>query len=92
MQMIVIHGMVKVYTYIIYAADSDLLKGVCESGLVYLTLEWVETQLQCLILLGDETPKVQNFRKGILLETSEADCLLKDWVCALEKLLAQVRI
>lgn len=90
--MIVVHGMVKVYTYIIYAADSDLLKGVCEPGLVYLALERVETKLQRLILLGDETPKVQNFRKGVLLEPSEADCLLQNWVSALEQLLAQVRI
>lgn len=56
----------------------DLLEMVDQSRLVDVFLKRMEIEMQGLVLTHDRTPKIQNLVERILLESSQANCLLQD--------------
>ena len=52
----------------------------------------MQVEVEGLVLLNDEAPKIQNLIHWVLLIASQADRLLDDLVIALEQLLTRVRV
>ena len=82
-----IHEEVDVDAYPVHVLRVDLLEMVDESCLVDVLLEWVEVEVQSLVLTHDGAPEVQNLVERVLLEPGQADRLLEDERMVLEQLL-----
>jgi hypothetical protein len=69
--MLVIDDEIDVNANVVNDLDVDLFKAVCEFRLVDKLLHRVQVKGESLVLCIDWAPKVQDFRKRVLLKASQ---------------------
>ena len=77
MPVLMIHEEVDVDAYPVHVLRVDLLEMVDESCLVDVLLEWVEVEVQSLVLTHDGAPEVKNLVERVLLEPGQEIALLR---------------
>ena len=79
--MLMVNKQVDVNSNAVDGLDIDFFKSIQQTSLVDVLLEWMEVDLQRLILTHDWTPQVQNFIHWVLFKSGKADGFLEDeWV------------